>query len=72
VNDYHLNIKKIRRFLPEDIVSDMTDRPYSIKEKEQILSKCDVRSRAGGLSYDFNRYAHRWIEGIAFWRHQED
>ena len=46
VNDYHLNIKKIRRFLPEDIVSDMTDRPYSIKEIEQILSKCDVRSRA--------------------------
>lgn len=48
MNDYHLNIKKIRRFLPEDIVSEFytKDRPYSVKEIEQILSKCDVRSRA--------------------------
>src|SRR5918994_1368971 len=48
MNDYHLNIKKIRRFLPEDIVSELytKDRPYSVKEIEQILLKCDVRSRA--------------------------
>jgi integrase len=47
MNDYHLNIKKIRRFLPEDESEYYTkDRPYSVKEIEQILSKCDVRSRA--------------------------
>jgi integrase len=42
MNDYHLNIKKIRRFLPED-VADITDRPYSVTEIEKILSKCDGR-----------------------------
>lgn len=41
MNDYHLNIKKIRRFLPEDIAEDgITDRPYSVTEIEKILSKC--------------------------------
>jgi integrase len=46
MNDYHLNVKKIRRFLPEDESEYYTkDRPYSVKEIEQILSKCDVRSR---------------------------
>ena len=47
INDINLDTRKIRRFLPED-VSDhyATDRPYSVKEIEQILSKCDVRSRA--------------------------
>jgi hypothetical protein len=35
MNDYHLNIKKIRRFLPEDIVADITDRPYSVIEIEK-------------------------------------
>lgn len=35
----HLNIKKIRRFLPSNI----TDRPYSVTEIEKILSKCDGR-----------------------------
>jgi integrase len=47
MNDCHLNIKKIRRFLPEDESEYYTkDRPYSFKEIEQILSICDVRSRA--------------------------
>ena len=39
MNDYHLNIKKIRRFLPSNI----TDRSYSVTEIEKILSKCDGR-----------------------------
>ena len=31
INDFHLNIKKIRRFLPEDTAEDgITDRPYSV------------------------------------------
>ncbi len=46
MNDYHLNIKKIRRFLPEDIAEDITDRPYSVTEIEKILSKGDDRSTA--------------------------
>lgn len=47
MNDYHLNTKKIRRFLPED-ESDYygKDRPYSVEEIERILAKCDVRARA--------------------------
>ena len=47
INDYDLRTKKIKRFLPED-ESDYyaKDRPYSVKEIEQILSKCDVRARA--------------------------
>jgi hypothetical protein len=51
MNDYHLNIKKIRRFLPEDIVEDIADRPYSVKEIEEILSRCkgDYRSTAAFL-----------------------
>jgi site-specific recombinase XerD len=51
MNDYHLNIKKIRRFLPEDIAEDITDRPYSETELEEILSKCkgDYRSTAAFL-----------------------
>jgi integrase len=44
MNDYHLNIKKIRRFLPEN-TSDRADRPYSIPEIQQILTQCDIRSR---------------------------
>jgi hypothetical protein len=44
MNDYHLNIKKIRRFLPEN-TSDRADRPYSIPEIQQIISQCDIRSR---------------------------
>jgi integrase len=52
MNDYPLNRKKIKRFLPED-ESDHhllgNDRPYSIPEIEQILAKCDVRSRAAVL-----------------------
>ena len=48
MNDYHLNIKKIRRFLPEE-VADITDRPYSVKEIEKILSKCDIRAKVAVL-----------------------
>ncbi|MGB8086750.1 MAG: hypothetical protein WCF07_10730, partial [Nitrososphaeraceae archaeon] len=46
MNDFSLNVDKIKRFLPTD-ESDRyaTDRPYSIKEIERILEKCDVRSR---------------------------
>jgi integrase len=47
MNDYYLNTKKIKRFLPEH-ESDYyaRDRPYSTNEIERILSKCDVRARA--------------------------
>lgn len=50
INDVNLNIRKIKRFLPED-ESDhySTDRPYSMQEIEQVLSKCDVRSKAAVL-----------------------
>ena len=46
MNDMPLNVDKIKRFLPQD-ESDhyATDRPYSVKEIECILEKCDVRSR---------------------------
>ena len=53
MNDYHINTKKIRRFLPEDIVSEDaprdSDRPYSAAEIQQILSRCDIRARAAVL-----------------------
>lgn len=51
VNDYNLiNRKKIKRFLPPDESERYgKDRPYSLKEIEQILSKCDVRSKAAVL-----------------------
>lgn len=46
MNDYNLNTKKIKRFMPEDESDHYArDRPYSVKEIEQILSKCDSRSR---------------------------
>jgi integrase len=47
MNDVNnLNIKKTKRFLPEDESERYSrDRPYSIEEIEQILEKCDVRSR---------------------------
>ena len=46
VNDVQLNARKIKKFLPsEDSESYRGDRPYSIDEINQILSKCDVRSR---------------------------
>ena len=48
MNDYHLNIKKIRRFLPEE-GADITDRPYSVKEIEKSLSKCDIRAKVAVL-----------------------
>jgi integrase len=50
INDYDLRTKKIKRFLPED-ESDYyaKDRPYSVKEIEQILTKCDVRARVAVL-----------------------
>ena len=56
MNDYNLNTKKIRRFMPEE-VADITDRPYSVKEIEKILSKCDIRSRVHGIN-GLNRYAN--------------
>jgi site-specific recombinase XerC len=48
INDFYINTKKIKRFLPAEDESDYyaRDRPYSIKEIEQILLKCDVRARA--------------------------
>jgi integrase len=48
INDYELNTKKIKRFMPAEDESDYyaKDRPYSVNEIEQILSKCDVRARA--------------------------
>jgi integrase len=50
MNDYHLNIKKIRRFLPEDESEYYTkDRHYSVKEIEQILSICDIRAKVAVL-----------------------
>jgi integrase len=51
VNDYNiLNRRKIKRFLPPDESERCgKDRAYSLKEIEQILSKCDVRSRVAVL-----------------------
>ena len=51
INDYDsLRRRKIKRFLPED-ESDYygKDRPYSIKEIEQILNECDVRDKVAVL-----------------------
>jgi site-specific recombinase XerD len=45
MNDVSLNTKKIKRFLPCDEGHYNQDRPYSINEIQQILDKCDVRSR---------------------------
>jgi integrase len=44
-NDIGLNKHKIRRYFPSD-ESVKEDRPYSIKEIQQILSVCDPRNRA--------------------------
>jgi len=52
MNDYHLHTKKIRKFLPEDVAEDgITDRPNSVTEIEEILSKCkgDYRCTAAFL-----------------------
>lgn len=45
INDYNdLRRRKIKRFFPEDESDHYArDRPYFIKEIEQILSKCDIR-----------------------------
>lgn len=46
INDFDLNTRKIKRFLPQDESDHYSvDRPYSVKEIEQILTKCDIRSR---------------------------
>ena len=46
INDIILNTRKIKRFIPEDESDNYsTDRPYSMNEIIQILSKCDIRSR---------------------------
>ena len=44
-NDIELNKRKVRRYFPSD-ESVKEDRPYSIKEIQQILSVCDLRSKA--------------------------
>jgi len=44
MNDVILNKKKISRFLPEE-VSDHTDRAYTREEIQQLLCRCDERSR---------------------------
>lgn len=53
INDYNnnnLKRRKIRRFLPEDESDHYArDRPYSIKDIEQILSGCDIRARVAVL-----------------------
>lgn len=57
INDYDdLRRRKIKRLLPED-ESDYygRDRPYSIMEIEQILSKCDVRARVAVLRFQLVR-----------------
>jgi len=57
INDYDdLRRRKIKRFLPED-ESDYygRDMPYSIKEIEHILSKCDVRARVAVLRFQLVR-----------------
>jgi integrase len=44
MNGIVLNTKKIKRFLPlEDTYA--ADRPYSVDEIQQIIDKCDIRSR---------------------------
>jgi integrase len=51
MNDYDdLKRRRIKRFLPEDESDHYAiDRPYSIKEIDQVLSKCDVRSKVAVL-----------------------
>jgi integrase len=50
INDFNLNTKKIKRFMPEDESDHYArDRPYSVTEIEQILSKCDLRCRVAVL-----------------------
>ena len=44
MNDVILNKKKVSRFLPED-VCDHTDRAYTHEEIQQMLQRCDQRSR---------------------------
>lgn len=62
LNDYNLNRRKVKRFLPEDESEHYAkDRPYSIQEIEQILSKCDVRSRVALL---LMVSAGLWIGGL--------
>ncbi|MGC2308334.1 MAG: tyrosine-type recombinase/integrase [Nitrososphaeraceae archaeon] len=46
MNDYYVNTKKIKRFLPSDDPENYCgDRPYSMSEIQQILGRCDIRSR---------------------------
>ena len=46
MNDVNLNARKIKRFLPQDESDHYSnDRPYYVNEIQQILSKCDIRSR---------------------------
>ena len=46
MNDYYVNTKKIKRFLPSDDSENYSgDRPYSMSEIQQILGRCDIRSR---------------------------
>ena len=45
MNDIVLNTKKIKRFLPADEGHYNQDRPYSTDEIQQILARCDIRSR---------------------------
>ncbi|HZA68132.1 MAG TPA: hypothetical protein VE548_00405, partial [Nitrososphaeraceae archaeon] len=53
INDVNLNTRKIKRFWGQDeyenIENISNDRPYSVKEVEQILAKCDIRSRVAVL-----------------------
>ena len=76
MNDYHINTKKIRRFLPEDIVSEDaprdSDRPYSAAEIQQILSRCDIRARAASVDYDLNWLPDRCSKRIALWRYHKN
>jgi integrase len=50
INDINLNTRKIKRFFPQDESENISkDRPYSVNEIEQILAKCDIRSRVAIL-----------------------
>lgn len=44
-NDIELNKRKIRRYFPSD-ESTNDDRPYTLEEIRQILSVCDLRTKA--------------------------
>ena len=76
MNDYHINTKKIRRFLPEDIVSEDaprdSDRPYSAAEIQQILSRCDIRARVCSVDYDLNWLPNRCSKRIVLWRYHKN